>query len=110
MRVSLAGYFHAPRFLSPAILDVFSSSPRGQPTTTAMSSLTTYTGSCHCGANRFEVALPKLTSALACSCKLCFKNHLLWTFPDDGALTITRGGEDTLVKYNSAALEEEVSS
>lgn len=74
-----------------------------------MTGAATYRGNCHCGANRFEVTLPEISSALACDCSLCCKNQPLWVFvDDDDALAVTRGGEQTLNKYKSAALEEEV--
>lgn len=64
-----------------------------------------YRGNCHCGANRFEVALPALKSAIACNCSLCFKKGYLWIPSDEGAAIITRGGPETLTTYKSAAIE-----
>jgi hypothetical protein len=43
--------------------------------------MTTYTGSCHCGAIAFEVE-GKIDSGLACNCSICSrKGSLLWFVP-----------------------------
>ena len=60
--------------------------------------MTTYTGSCHCGALAFEVE-GAIDSALSCNCSICSrKGSLLWFVPrgklrpkssDNGASTYT---------------------
>jgi len=43
--------------------------------------MTTYTGSCHCGAVAFEVD-GEIDAALACNCSICArKGSLLWFVP-----------------------------
>ena len=43
--------------------------------------MTTYTGSCHCGAIAFEVQ-GEIDSALSCNCSICSrKGSLLWFVP-----------------------------
>jgi hypothetical protein len=43
--------------------------------------MTTYTGSCHCGAIAFEVE-GKIDSGLACNCSICSrKGSVLWFVP-----------------------------
>ena len=57
----------------------------------------TYSGSCHCQAVTFDVALD-LDQALQCNCSICSKLGALWTFvkPEQFAL---RSGEDCLTEY-----------
>lgn len=43
--------------------------------------MTTFTGSCHCGANSFEVD-GEISSGLACNCSMCARRgSLLWFVP-----------------------------
>jgi hypothetical protein len=74
-----------------------------------MSAVKTYRGNCHCGANRYEVNLPEVTTAISCPCSLCVKKGYLWAYPAVGALGIIRGSDsETLTTYSSAELTHEV--
>ena len=58
----------------------------------------THTGSCHCGAIRFEVDLDPAAGTWKCNCSICAKNRL-WSFevkPDQLRLT---AGADYLQDY-----------
>lgn len=50
----------------------------------------TFRGNCHCAKFRFEIALPEIKSATACDCLACSKTGILWAFPADGDIKITR--------------------
>lgn len=59
----------------------------------------TYTGNCHCGAYKFTLACPPLTSAYKCNCSICSRNaYLSFEVPAGADLTIERG-EDKLTRY-----------
>jgi hypothetical protein len=48
----------------------------------------TITGSCHCGATRFEIdAAPE--SATACTCSFCSKTGALWSYYEPGQVRFT---------------------
>ncbi|KAH8899058.1 glutathione-dependent formaldehyde-activating enzyme [Thozetella sp. PMI_491] len=68
-----------------------------------MSGSQLYRGNCHCGAHRFEVSLPELTSATACNCSLCHKLGALWAFPSEGSFVVTKGDDADLTSYSSSA-------
>lgn len=68
-----------------------------------------YRGNCHCGANRFEVHLPAITSAMGCDCSLCHKSGYLWLFPAADNIKHTRGVQDNLGTFETEALRHEVS-
>lgn len=61
--------------------------------------LKTYHGNCHCGAFKFSVKLPELTSVTECNCSICFKKGYKWVFPGADVLTIDKG-EGTLKDYH----------
>ncbi|ETS76871.1 hypothetical protein PFICI_10745 [Pestalotiopsis fici W106-1] len=65
-----------------------------------------YHGNCHCGAYRFEVALPKITQVIACDCSLCAKKGHLWVVPSPSEFKVTRD-DGKLVKYRSEALHNQ---
>lgn len=69
---------------------------------------TVWKGSCHCGRNRFEVKLPKIQSAISCTCLLCHKSGYLWAFPEAGDINYTKGDDETLAGYETEALSHEV--
>jgi hypothetical protein len=54
--------------------------------------LKTYKGNCHCGAFKFTVQLPELTSINECNCSICFKKGYKWVFPGAGCFNVTKGG------------------
>ncbi|MDX1802586.1 MAG: GFA family protein [Alcanivorax sp.] len=59
--------------------------------------MTTYTGSCHCGAVRFQ-ADGELRGAMACNCSLCQRRgSLLWFVPADNFRVLE--GRDSLASY-----------
>jgi hypothetical protein len=60
--------------------------------------LKTYHGNCHCGAFKYSVQLPELTSVTECNCTICFRKSYKWVFPDAGQLTIEKG-DGTLKDY-----------
>lgn len=62
-----------------------------------------YHGNCHCGAFKFSVKLPELTSVTECNCSICFKKGYKWVFPGADALTIEKA-EGTLKDYNFGQL------
>ncbi len=55
------------------------------------------TGSCHCGAVRFEVTAP-IVELTTCDCSLCVKKNAVMAKVHESALTITQG-EDLLRLY-----------
>lgn len=59
--------------------------------------MTTYTGSCHCGAVRFTVAAD-LAQAITCNCSHCHRKGFVLTFVEPGAFTLL-SGEDALTDY-----------
>jgi len=61
--------------------------------------LKTYHGNCHCGAFKFILEVPEITSVTVCNCSICFKKGYKWVFPGDiGKFTVERG-EGTLKDY-----------
>ncbi len=65
----------------------------------------TYTGSCHCGAIRFEVD-GELTSALACNCSICSrKGSLLWFVPRDQLRVLTPEGDIGSYTFNKHVIK-----
>lgn len=79
----------------------------GAHETIVMDSNTTYHGNCHCGAYRFEVALPKITEVIACDCSLCAKKGHLWVIPSPNDFKVTRD-DGELVEYRSGVLHSKV--
>lgn len=58
----------------------------------------TYTGSCHCGAVRFEADIEELKEAMVCNCSHCHKAGLVLFFVPKENLRVT-AGEDNLTDY-----------
>ena len=52
----------------------------------------TYTGSCHCGAVRFEVSAA-LDQAIECNCSHCYRKGLILTFVQPSNFTLVAGEE-----------------
>lgn len=60
--------------------------------------LKTYQGNCHCGAFKFNIKIPELTSVTECNCSICFKKGYKWVFPGPGCFTVEKG-EGNLKDY-----------
>jgi hypothetical protein len=58
--------------------------------TTASADLKTYRGNCHCGAFKFSVKLPELTSVMECNCSICSKKGYKWVFPTEDAFIVEK--------------------
>lgn len=57
----------------------------------------TYTGSCHCGAVKFEVAMD-LPEVMECNCSHCSRKGFLLSFVPASQFTLTQG-EENLTEY-----------
>jgi hypothetical protein len=64
-------------------------SPMTEPSPTP--ELKTYKGNCHCGAFKFNMKVPELTSFTECNCDICFKRGYKWVFPSARCFTIEKG-------------------
>jgi len=60
--------------------------------------LTWHAGGCHCGAVRFEAALPERVEAQACNCSMCEKVGFIHLIVPERRLRIT-AGRDKLSDY-----------
>ncbi len=60
--------------------------------------LTWHSGGCHCGAVRFEAALPPVVEAQACNCSMCEKVGFIHIIIPESRFRIT-AGEDRLTRY-----------
>jgi hypothetical protein len=60
--------------------------------------MTTYTGSCHCGAVRYEATLDLQKPVISCNCSMCGRTGTLLTFIPAGDFTLL-AGEDSLTDY-----------
>lgn len=60
--------------------------------------MTTYSGSCHCGAVKYEVSMDSLETAMQCNCSRCHRLGWLLTFVPVRAFTLL-SGEDNLIEY-----------
>jgi len=58
---------------------------------------TTYTGSCHCGAVRFDVTMA-LEGAVTCNCSICSRTGAVLAFAPASAFRL-HSGEDALTDY-----------
>jgi len=70
-----------------------------------MAETKTYTGGCHCGANKFSIPLADLTASetklSSCNCSICSRNGYIWARvpkPDED-MTWTAGGPSKLTDY-----------
>ena len=50
-------------------------------------------GGCHCGAVRFEAALPRSLEAQTCTCSICAKTGFVHVIVPESRFRITRGAE-----------------
>jgi hypothetical protein len=62
--------------------------------------LQTYPGNCHCGAFRFVITCPPITSAKECNCSLCSKKRYLWIDVPVTKFAVVRGVEEELTGYS----------
>lgn len=59
---------------------------------------TTYQGSCHCGAVRYEVTMAPPTKAAACNCSICSRAGWLLAFAPAASFKLL-SGEERLKDY-----------
>jgi hypothetical protein len=64
----------------------------------ALSDVRWRAGGCHCGAVRFEAALPEVIEAQACNCSICEKIGFIHVIVPESRFHIT-AGEDRLTRY-----------
>jgi hypothetical protein len=50
-------------------------------------------GGCHCGAVRFEAALPRRIEALNCNCSICARTGFVHVIVPESRFRLTRGAE-----------------
>ncbi len=65
-----------------------------------MSEAKTYSGGCHCGKVRYEVALA-LGPVLDCNCSICSKHGFLWAYTTARDFKLLSGA-DALTEYRFA--------
>lgn len=64
-----------------------------------------YSGSCHCGAVKFEVE-GELTGAMACNCSICSrKGSLLWFVPRDRFRLLTPEKDIGSYRFNKHVID-----
>ena len=65
-----------------------------------------YTGSCHCGAVRFEALVDISAGTDKCNCSICAKAHL-WTVEGaPGEVRLLQGADDlTIYRFHTRAVE-----
>lgn len=56
------------------------------------------TGGCHCGAVRFEVALPDVAAASDCNCSICARTGFIHLIVPESRFRLV-AGEDSLTAY-----------
>ncbi len=55
-------------------------------------------GGCHCGAVRFEAALPDVVDAQACNCSICARTGFVHIIVPESRFRLLQG-QDTLTEY-----------
>jgi hypothetical protein len=60
--------------------------------------MTTHTGSCHCGAVRYEATLDLQKPVISCNCSMCGRTGTLLTFIPESDFKLLQG-EDALTDY-----------
>jgi hypothetical protein len=71
----------------------FSPLPNERKKEIAMPETAKHSGSCHCGAVRFE-AETDLTPVLACNCSFCKKRGALWAYVGGDQFKLISGADD----------------
>lgn len=66
---------------------------------------TSYHGNCHCGRYRFELNVPEIKEAIACTCSLCTKKGYLWLIPPPDAFKVIRD-DGQLTEYRSSTVQD----
>jgi hypothetical protein len=61
-------------------------------------SATTYEGSCHCGAVKYEADLDLSNPVIGCNCSMCQRKGTLLTFVPEGAFRL-KAGEGATTDY-----------
>ena len=63
-------------------------------------------GGCHCGAVRFEAALPDAVEAQACNCSMCEKVGFIHLIVPEGRFRLLSGGRGlTSYRFNTGVAE-----
>ena len=52
-----------------------------------------YSGSCHCGAVRFDVSADLPAEVIECNCSICRRKGLLLAFVPEASVTLVSGGD-----------------
>ncbi len=66
----------------------------------------TYSGSCHCGAVTYAVAMEPVTSAMACNCSMCRRAGTLLAFVPESAFELKQGDAAlTTYKFNKHVID-----
>jgi hypothetical protein len=63
-----------------------------------MSGAKKYSGSCHCGAVRYEAELDLTKPVISCNCSICLRTGALLAFTPSDRFTLL-SGEDSLTDY-----------
>lgn len=59
-------------------------------------------GGCHCGAVRFEAALPEQVEAQSCNCSICAKTGFIHVIVPESRFRLLQGGDDlTTYRFNT---------
>ena len=68
--------------------------------------MTWRSGGCHCGAVRFEVALPRSPEAQACNCSMCEKVGFIHLIVPESRFRLTQGEANlTHYRFNTGVAE-----
>ena len=71
-----------------------------------MSGLAWRSGGCHCGAVRFEAALPDVVEAQSCNCSICERTGFVHIIVPESRFRLTKGAEAlTSYRFNAGVAE-----